>query len=205
MSNNAQHSDTQEKECSCQLSQKNIWSFNWHTSLPCQQETITNQTHNNFLMKSLKRWSTNSWFMHVREKGESQKDLCYSSNTCKFIRNTSKNSINCQEVPFRNNVCRSRVRICWNIIIRMPQSFRIERYQKGCSQSQCQCCTLIFGIKVRIEVNLICLSANSQRICRSILVQCSKMNQTQSCQQKRKQIMKAIKTIQCRIISLMFA
>jgi hypothetical protein len=44
------------------------------------------------------------------------------------------------------------------------------------------------------------LSLNSQRICRSILMQCSKMNQTQCCLLKRKQIMKTIKTIQCRII-----
>jgi hypothetical protein len=44
------------------------------------------------------------------------------------------------------------------------------------------------------------LSINSQRIRRSILMQCSKMNQTQPPQQERKQIVETKETIQGRVI-----
>jgi hypothetical protein len=44
------------------------------------------------------------------------------------------------------------------------------------------------------------LSINSQWICRSILMQCSKMNQTQPPLQERKQIVETKETIQGRII-----
>jgi hypothetical protein len=69
-------------------------------------------------------------------------------------------------------VCRSRVWICWNIIIRMPQGLWIKRYLKSCKHSLCQSSTLIFRVKVRVEVYHVCLGLNSLRVGRSILVQC---------------------------------
>jgi hypothetical protein len=82
----------------------------------------------------------------------------------------------------------------------VAQSFRIKRHQKGSKHSQCQRCSLIFRVKVRVKVYHICLGLNSQRIGRSILVQSSKVNQTQRSLQERKQVVKAIETIQSRII-----
>lgn len=200
VSNNTQHSNRQKEKSCCLLPQKNIRCFNRHRSKPCQQATITNQTLNNFLMKSLKCWTTYSRFVNIGQKTKSLKYQSYCTYSCKFIRNRSKNSINCLKVPFRNNMCWCRIRVCRNIIIRMTQSFRCKRHQSGCALSQNQCCTLIFRIVIGIEINQIGLGLNSQRICRSILMQCCKMNQTQSSLQKRKQIVKTIESIQGRII-----
>jgi hypothetical protein len=83
----------------------------------------------------------------------------------------------------------------------MPQNFRIKRYQEGSCSSQDQSSSQIFRIKIGIKVYEVSLRLNSLRICGSILMQSSKMNQAQSCLQERKQIMKAIKAIQSRVIN----
>jgi hypothetical protein len=97
-------------------------------------------------------------------------------------------------------VCGSRVWICWNIIIWMPQGLWIKRHLKGCKHSLCQSSTLIFRVKIRVEVHHVSLGYNSLRVGRSILVQCSKVDQAQSCQLKRKQVMETIKAILSRVI-----
>ncbi len=95
---------------------------------------------------------------------------------------------------------RCSVRICRNIIIRVAQHFRPKPYQISSSQTHPQCSSQILCIKVRIKIDLIDLPLDSLRIGRSVLMQSCLMHQTQSCQQKRKQIMETKKTVQCRII-----
>jgi hypothetical protein len=152
-------------------------------------------------MYLLKIWSTNCWFVHIREKCKRQKHQSNCSNPSKFIRNSTQNSINSLEIPFRYNVCRSRVRICRDIVIRVSQSFRIKSHQKSCRSSQCLPCHLIFCIKVGVEVNYIACCINTQGICRSILMQCCEMYQGLSSQQERKQVMKTVETVQSGVIN----
>ena len=154
-------------------------------------------------MYLLKIWSTYSRFVHIRKKCKRQKHQSNCSNTCKFVRNRTQNCINSLEIPFWYNVCWSRVRICWNIVIRVSQSFWVKCHQKSCRSPQCQSCYLIFCIKVRVEVDYVGRCINTQRICRSILMQGCKMYQSQCSQQERKQVMKAVETVQSRVISFL--
>jgi hypothetical protein len=62
----------------------------------------------------------------------------------------------------------------------MSQSFWVKSNQKSCRCSQCQPSYLIFCIEVGIEVNHIRCSINTQRICRTILMQSCEMHQGQS-------------------------
>lgn len=95
---------------------------------------------------------------------------------------------------------RSGIRVCWNIVIWMTQSFWKKSNKKCLKGSSSQSSHLIFRIKIRIEVDQIGLSLNSKRICRTVLMQCSKMNLAQSCLQKGKLVMKTIETVQCWVI-----
>jgi len=151
-------------------------------------------------MKSLKCRTSYSRFVNIWQKPKSLEYLSNCTDSCKFIRNTTENSVDCLKVPFRNNMCRGRIGVCRNIIIRMTQCFRCKRYQSCCTLSQNQCCSQIFGIVVGVKIYLIGLSLNSQRICRSVLMQSCKVNQTQCSQQKRKKVMKAVKSVQGRIV-----
>ena len=151
-------------------------------------------------MQPTKRRSTTIWFVQIRQSCQSRKNLTNSGNSRKFIWNTTQDRVNPQKVPFGHNVCGCRIGICGNIIIWMPQKFRVEIHQISSSKTQCQSSHQIFCIKVGIKVYQIPLSINSQRICRSILMLCSKVNQTQPPQQERKQIVKTKETIQSRII-----
>lgn len=95
---------------------------------------------------------------------------------------------------------RSTIWICWNIVIRMSKQFWIKVYQISSSQTQSQSCNQIFSVEIRIKINLIRLSINSQRISRSVLMQCCKVHQTQCSQQEWEQIVETIETIQSRVI-----
>jgi hypothetical protein len=95
---------------------------------------------------------------------------------------------------------RSRIGVSRNIIIWVSLSFRVERNLKGCELSQSLRSPSIFGIEVGVEIYLIGMSIDTKRIGRSILVQCSQVNQASSCQLERKLVMETIETIQCRII-----
>jgi hypothetical protein len=96
---------------------------------------------------------------------------------------------------------RSGVRVCRNVVVGMTQSFWVECYQESSGHSQCQSSTLILRVEVRVEIDLVRLRSDSQRICRSVLVQSCKVNQTQSCLLKRKLVVKAIETILRRVIN----
>lgn len=165
-----------------------------------KQQKVTNLSPCQSLMKRTEHRSTSIGFMQIRQCSLRRKNKPNCSHPCQFIGNATQNRIDPQKVPFGNNVCRSRIRICRNIVIRVSLSFWMKGNLKSLSRSQHHCCSQIFRIKIWIKVNQICCCSNPQRICRSILMQCSKMNQAQCCLQKWKQIMKAIKTIQCRII-----
>lgn len=166
----------------------------------CKQHKITNQRPSLSLMQRTKNGPTSIRFMQIGQCCQCYKNKSNSSHSSLLIRNTTKNCVYPKKIPFGNNMSWCRIRVCWNIIIRVSLNFWIKRYQKGCTSSQYLCCSQIFRIKVRKKINLISLGLNSQRIGRSILMLCCKMNQAQSPQLKRKQIMKTIKTIQCRII-----
>ena len=83
-----------------------------------------------------------------------------------------------------------RVRVSGNVIIRVSQKLGIKANQIRRKHTQSQSSPQIFSIEVWIEVYQICLSVDSQRICRSILVQSRKVNQTQSSQQEGEKVMK---------------
>jgi hypothetical protein len=138
--------------------------------------------------------------VHIRKKCKRQKHQSNCSYSSKFIWNSTQNSINCLEIPLRYNVCRSRVRICRNVVIWVSQSFWIKSNQESCRCSLCLPSYLIFCIKVGIEVDHVGRSANAQRIGRAILMQSCEMNQSQSSQQERKQVMKAVETVQSGVI-----
>jgi hypothetical protein len=98
-------------------------------------------------------------------------------------------------------VCWSAVRVCWNVVIRVSLKFRVKIHQISSTQAQPQRSHQVFGIKVRVKVYQVCLSINTLRIGRSVLVQCCKVYQTQSCQQEGKQIMKAVKAVKGRVVN----
>lgn len=199
-SNNNQKSNETKKSKSSSLSKDYIRSFNRLTSLPSLQTAISNKSNNNHLVTCSKISSANIWFMLVRLGSQCQKHESNGSNSRLFVWNTSKNSVHSLKVPFRHNVCRCRIRVSRNIIIRMSQQFRLKIDQISCPHTQSQRCNQIFCIKIWIKVDLIALCINTQRVSRSVLVQSSKMNQTQSSQLKGKKIMKTVETIQSRII-----
>jgi len=182
------------------LSHKYKRSFDRLISKPSQQAEICNKPNCNFLMNLSKERSFYPWLMDIRQPCKTCKELSNSSNTPKFIRNGTENSVDREEIPLRNDMRRGRVRVCRNVIIRMSQKFRIKSNQISSKQTQSQSCYQIFSIKVGVEIYLVALCINSQRIGRSILVQSSKVNQTQSSQQEGKQIVKTIETVQCRVI-----
>lgn len=138
--------------------------------------------------------------MQVRQSCQSCKHLTNSGNSRKFIWNATQDCINPLEIPFWHNVCRCRVRICRNIIVWVTQKFRIKIHQISSSKTLSQSSHQIFCIEVGIKVYQISLCINSQRIGGSILMQCSKVNQTQPPLLKRKLIVKTKEPIQCRII-----
>lgn len=148
MSSNAQSSNRQEENSSGLLPQKHKRRFYWHRSQPSKLKTVSNQNRNNLLMDLTKRRSTHSRLVHVRKESESCKYQPYYNNTCQLVWNASLNGIHCKEVPFRYNMCRGRVRVSRNIIIRMSLSFRVKRNLKGCKLSQSQCCPQIFGVEI---------------------------------------------------------
>jgi hypothetical protein len=82
----------------------------------------------------------------------------------------------------------------------MPQSLWMKRHQEGCKHSQSLCSTQIFRVKIWIEVDHVRLCLNSLWIGRSVLVQCCKVDQAQCCQLERKQVVKAIETVQGRVV-----
>eukprot|EP00882_Tetradesmus_deserticola_P000042 GHRQ01000044.1.p1 GENE.GHRQ01000044.1~~GHRQ01000044.1.p1 ORF type:complete len:350 (-),score=-61.41 GHRQ01000044.1:128-1177(-) len=170
-------------------------------SLISKQHKVTNQSPYLYHVQPSERRSTTIRFMQIRQSSQSSKNQTNSGNSRKFIRNTTQDRVNPEKVPFRYNVCWCRVRICRNIIIWMPQKLRVKINQISSSKTLSQSSYQIFCVKVRIKVDQISLSINSQWICGSILMQCSKVNQTQPPLQKRKQIMETIKTIQSRIIN----
>lgn len=165
-----------------------------------KQHKVTNQSPNQYLMQPAERRSTTIRFVQIGQSCQSSKHLPNCGNSCKLVRNATQNGVNPEKVPLRYNVSGGRIRVRRNVIIWVTQKLWRKVYQICCSKAQRQSSNQIFCIKVWIEVNQIPLSINSQRVCGSILMQCSKVNQTQPPQQERKQIVKTKKTIQRRII-----
>lgn len=135
-----------------------------------QQHKISNQCPSQTLMQPSKQRTSIIRFVQVRKCCKSCKDKTNSSYSSKFIWNASKDSVDPLEVPFWYNVGRCRIGVCRDIIVRVSQPFRMKVYQKSSSQPLRLRSYLIFGIKVRVKVHQICLSINSQRICRTILM-----------------------------------
>lgn len=165
-----------------------------------QQNEITNKGPRLSLMQRAENGSTSIWFVQIRLSSQCNKNKSNCPYPSKFIWNATENCIHPLKIPFRDNVCRCRIRVRWNIIVRMSQNLWIKRNQKSSPCSLYQSSSQIFRVKVRIEIYQISLRLDSLRVCRSILMQSSKMNQAQSCLQERKQIVKTIKTIQSRVI-----
>lgn len=197
---NTKSNQQNKKTNSSSLSKKNKRRLHRLLSQIGQQNKITNESPCLSLMQRTENGSTSIRFVQIRLSCLCNKNKSNGSYSGKFIRNTTKNSVDPLEVPFGHNVCRSGIRIRWNIIIRMSQNFWVKRYQESPSCSQNQSSSQIFGIKIGIKVHEVSLRLNSLRICRSILMLSSKVNQAQSCLLERKKIVKAIKAIQSRII-----
>jgi hypothetical protein len=125
--------------------------------------------------------TTNCWLVNIWECPKSNKYKTNCSNSCLFVWNRTQNSIYCKEIPFWYNVSRCRIRICWNIVIRVTLSFWIKTCQKSTSRSQAQNSHQVFRIKVREKIYPVRVCLNTQRVCRPVLMQCSKMYQTQCC------------------------
>lgn len=170
-------------------------------SLPSQCKKISKKCPSKYFVLRTKCSPSNIWFVLIRLSSQSKKNKTNSSDSCKFIWNTALNSIHPLKIPFRHNMSWCRIRIGWNIIIWVSQRFWIKYNKKCLKSSSSQSSHLIFRIKIRIKIHLICLSLNSKRICRTILVLCSQMNLAQSCLQEWKLIMKTIKPILCWIVN----
>lgn len=165
-----------------------------------KQHKVTNQSPYLCLMQPTERRPTTIRFVQIGQSSQSSKNQTNSGNSCEFIWNTTQNRVNPEKVPLGYNVSRCGVGVCGNIVIWMSLKLWSKVHQISSSKAQCQSSNQIFCIKVWIEVNLIPLSINSQWIRGSILMQCSKMNQTQPPQQERKQVVETEKTIQSRVI-----
>lgn len=169
-------------------------------SLISKQHKVTNQSPNQCLVQPTERRSTTIRFVQIRQSSQSSKYQTNGRNSCKLVRNATQDCVHPEKVPFGYNVRGCRVRVRGNVIIRVTLKFRVKVHQISSSKTQPQCSNQIFCIKIGVKVHQIPLSINSQRICRSILMQCGKMNQTQPPQQERKQIVETKETIQGRII-----
>lgn len=165
-----------------------------------KQHKVTNQSPYLYLMQPTERRSTTIRFVQIGQSSQGRKNQTNSGNSSLFVRNTTQNRVNPQKVPFRNNVGGSRVRVCRNVIIWMTLKFRIKTHQISSPKTLCLSSNQIFCVEIRVKINQVPLSINPLRICRSILMQCCKVNQALRCQQERKQIVKAIETVQSRII-----
>jgi hypothetical protein len=190
---------TKEAYC-CPLSKEHKGWFYRLMSQIGKQHEITNQCPCLSLMQASEGRSTIVRFVQIRQSCQGCKYQSNSGHSCQFIRDTTQDGIDPEEVPFWHNVSRGRVRVCRNIVVRVSQQFRIKAYLISSSQAQYLSSYQILRVKVRIKIYQIGLSINTQRICRSILMQCSKVNQAQSSLQEGKKVMEAVETIQGRII-----
>lgn len=182
------------------LSEQYKRSFYWLMSQISKQHKISNQCPYQYFVQPTERRPTAVWFVQVRQCCQSNKHQPNSGNSGKFIWNATQNRIHPLEVPFRYNVCRCGIRVCRNIVVRMSLKFRIEVYKIGCKPTQRQSRPQIFCVEIWIKIYLISLSINTQRVCRSVLVQSSKVNQAQSSQQEREKVVLREKAVQSRVI-----
>jgi hypothetical protein len=183
------------------LSKKNIGRFNRLMPQIGEQHKITNLSPNQSLVQPTKRRSAVIRFVQIRQSSQSSKYLTNSRNSSELVWNATQDRVHPLEIPFGYNVRGCRVRVCRNVIVRVTLKFRVEVHQISSPKTLPQCSNQIFCIKIGVKVNQIALSINSQRVCRSILMQRSKMNQTQPPQQERKQIVETKETIQGRVVN----
>lgn len=169
-------------------------------SLVGKQHKIPNQSPYQYFVKPTERRPTAVRFVLVRQCCQSYKYLSNCSNSCKFIWNATQNRIHPLEVPFGYNMRWGGIWVCGNIVVRVSLKFRIEIYKISCKPTQRQSRPQIFCVEVRIKIYQISLSINSLRVCRSVLVQSSKVNQAQSSLQEREKVVLREKTVQSRII-----
>ncbi len=194
-------SQKQPKKSNCSLlSHQYVRSFNWLMSLVSEQHKITNQCPHLYFVQPSERRSTTVWFMQIRQCPQSNENQQNSDNTRKFIWNTTLNRIHPLKVPLGNNVCWSGIRVCRDIIIWMSLKLWIKTHKISSKPTESQSSPQIFSIKVRVKINLICLSLNSLRIRRPVLMQSSKMYQTQCSLLERKKIVKTKESIERRVI-----
>ena len=189
-----------KKQHSSSLSEKDIWSFDGLLALIGLEHKDTHEAPRQCCMQRTKNRTSSIWFVLIRLGCQSSEHLPNCSYTHKLVRNRAQNCVYPQKIPFWYDMCRRGVRVSRNVVVRVPQSFRIKANQKTSKHSQCQGCSLIFGIKIRIEIDQIGLSLNTQWICRTILVQSCQVNQTLCCLQKRKLVVKAVKAVLCGVI-----
>ena len=189
-----------KEEQSCTLSENYIRWFYRHRTKISKLREVRDLGPNQCEVQRAEHRSTCCWFMQIRQCCQCCKNQTNSSYPSKFVRNTTENCVDPLEVPLGNDVRRGRIRVCRDIIIRMSQSFWIERHLKSSPHSLSLCSTQIFRIEVRVKIDHVCMCANPLRISRSILMLGRKVNQALCCQQKWEQVVEAIKTIQSWII-----
>lgn len=191
----------QPKESSClDLSNQNVRVFHRALTQIAQQHVISCQLYSQNLMNKPKLRTTSIRFVSPWQQPQANKHLKHSLYSCQFIRDTTQNGVITEQVPFRDDVCWSTVRVSWNVVIAMTQYFWIETNQKHCQLCQSNLLHQIFCIEIWVKIHQISLCTDSQWVSRPILVQLSQMSQTQSGQNKRHQIVQAVKTIQCWIV-----
>jgi hypothetical protein len=143
-------SQKQSKECYCsQLSQQYKRIFYWLMSQVSKLHKISNECPYQHFMQPTERRSTTIRFVQVRQCSQRNKNLSDRSNSSKFIRNTTQNRVDPLEIPFRYDVCGCGVRICWNIVVRVPQKLRVKTHKIRRKHAQCQSSSQIFGVEVR--------------------------------------------------------
>lgn len=193
--------DKQTKEPNCPpLTKNNIRWLYWLLPQITKEHEVSNKSpHLNFVQPTERR-TTATWFVHVGQSCQSSKNQTNSPNTRELVRNATQDRIYPKEVPFRYNVPWCRIRICWNVVIWVSQKFWVKVHQISSTKTQPQSSYQIFCIKIGIKVNKVRLRINSQRVCRSVLMQCPKVYLTQPPQNKRKQIVETVKSVKGWVI-----
>lgn len=170
-------------------------------SLVTKQHKNSNQCPHQHFMQSAERGPAARRLVQIRQSSQCGE---YSSNSCnprKFVRNATLNGVHPQKIPLGHNVRWSRIGVCWNIVVRVPQKLGIKSHEICCLNTLPQSSSLVFSIVVGVEMNQIGLRRNTQGVCRPVLVQSSKVHQTQSSQKKGKEVVQTKKAIQCRVIN----
>ena len=84
----------QSKECySSKLSEQDKRSLNWLMPQVSKLHEIPNQSPNLYFVQPAERGPTAVGFVQIRQRSQCNKNLPDCSNTCKFIRNATQDSV----------------------------------------------------------------------------------------------------------------